>query len=142
MRGRGVTAREYLEGVASDVRAHRRAELLLTFGPASGGMRGGSGLTDPVQARFESDERARAAMARTEETIGEALARIDGLRTLFGRKADVLEMRYIDLAAWDEIAAELGVDKRKAHRWHDMVCDWVDSFGWARASRGYGTAQM
>ena len=94
------------------------------------------------QRRCPGDERARAAMARTEETIGEALARIDGLRTLFGRKADVLEMRYIDLAAWDEIAAELGVDKRKAHRWHDMVCDWVDSFGWARASRGYGTAQI
>ncbi len=136
-----MTAREYFAAVAREAKAHRRAELLLEFGPPTGGLRGGKGPADPVQARFESDQRARAELERTEAAIGEALARIEAMRGLYGRKADVLEMYYIDLLAWDEIAHEFAVSSKTARRWHDMLCDWADSFGWARVMSGSGTAQ-
>ncbi len=136
-----MTAREYFAGVEREAKAHRRAELLLEFGPPTGGARGGKGPADPVQARFESDQRARAELERTGAAIGEALERIEAIRGLFGRKADVLEMRYIDLLAWDEIAHEFAVSIRTAYNWRNVLCDWADSFGWARAMSGSGTAQ-
>lgn len=80
-------------------------------------------------------------MRATEATIGEALGRIAGLRLIFSRKADALELHYVDLMPWEGVAAELGVSRSTAMRWRDELADWVDSFGWARAREGFGAAE-
>lgn len=139
-----MTAREYFEDVARAVREHRDAELLLEFGPESGPD--GCGGADPsaggpVVSRVVSDERAREVMRATEETIGEALRRIEELRRVFSRKADAVEMRYVDLMAWRDIALELGVYERTARLWCAQMFDWVDSLGWARLRSGRGVAE-
>ena len=138
-----MDAREYFAGVESAVREHRAAELVLTFGEPRRGDGGGRSSVpgDPTARAAESAARARATLDRTEAVIGEALARIDGLRLVVGRHAEVLEMRHVELMAWDEIADALGVTVRTAHRWHDVACDWADSFGWAHVVGGTGVAQ-
>lgn len=133
-------AREYFDSVAAASHALRRAELELAFGPAARGG-GGRGPCDPVLARVLCDERARARMAAAQGAVGEALERIEGLRRLYSRKADALELRYVDLLPWEAVAEELGTTERSARRWRDELCDWVDSFGWARAREGRGVAE-
>ena len=108
-----MTAREYFEDVARAVREHRDAELLLEFGPESGPD--GCGGADPsaggpVVSRFASDERAREVMRATEETIGEALRRIEELRRVFSRKADAVELRYVD-QVWNLRGKSLTLDR-------------------------------
>lgn len=137
-----ICARDYFEDVSRAVREHRRAELLLEFGPEPGA---GGGPCDPsaggpVVARLVSDEMAREVMAATEDEIGRALAVVGGLRRVFSRKADVLELHYVDLMGWEDVAGELGVGRATAMRWRDELCDWVDAVGWARAREGVGFA--
>lgn len=139
-----MTAREYFEDVARAVREHRDAELLLEFGPESGPD--GCGGADPsaggpVVSRFASDERAREVMRATEETIGEALRRIEELRRVFSRKADAVGLRYVGLMSWPQVASELGVTDRTARTWCAQMFDWVDSLGWARLRDGRGIAE-
>lgn len=140
-----VSAREYFEDVSRAVREHRDAELLLTYGPPSGAD--GCGGADPssggpVMARVVSDETAREVMRATEQTIGEALRRIEELRRVFSRKADAVELRYVDLMAWRDAALELGVSERTARLWCAQMFDWVDSLGWARLRSGRGVAEV
>lgn len=139
-----MTAREYFESVADAVRSHRRAELALAFGPEPCG--GGGGPADPASggptaSRALANERAREAMERSELAIGEGLARVEELRRIFSRKADAVELRYVDLLPWDDVGRELDVDRRTAMRWRDELFDWVDSFGWAHLRVGTGAAE-
>ena len=136
-------ARFYFEhDVESAVREHRAAELVLAFGEPRKGEGGRSSLPgDPTARAAESAARARATLASTEETIGEALARIEGLRQVVGDHAIVLEMRHVDLMPWADIASQLGITTRTARRWRDVACDWADTFGWAHAVQGVGSAQ-
>ncbi len=137
-----MTAREYFEGLSDAVRRHRRAELLLEYGPARPACPAGGGSVEgPTMARAASNEAARRAMERAEEEIGEGLERIEWLRRIFSRKADAIELRYVDLMPWHRVAEEIGVDSRTARRWHDELLDWVDSFGWARVRLGVGIAE-
>lgn len=124
------TAREYFEDVAEAVRQHRQAELILAFGPPrrSGA---GAGISDPVAARAASDESARATMDATEQRIGEGLRRIGELRRIFARMADVVEMHYVDLMPWGDVADEIGIGERTAKRWCGNVFAYIDSVGWA-----------
>ncbi len=134
-------ARELFEGVSRAVKSRARAELLLAYGPASGSKGSACGPADPVQARFESDEAARAALEAAERTIGEGMRVVEGLRQLYSRKADVLELRYVRLMGWGQAGEALGVDPRTARRWADLMLDWVDLVGPARAAMGEGVAQ-
>ena len=136
-----MTAREFFEAVAEAVREHRQAELTLEFGAQSGSGGGGDG-DGPVWARVASNADAREKMGRTEGIIGEGLRYIEGLRRVFSRKADVIEMRYVDLLPWDAIAGELGVTRMTANRWMHEMFDWVDSVGWAHVADGSGVAEM
>ena len=135
-------ARELFEGVADAARAKRHAELLLEYGPASHARECSSGPADPVQARFESDEAARASIVCAERTIADGMRVVRGLRRTYGRKADVLEMRYVRLMGWRQAGEALGVGRATAIRWADTLLDWVDLVGPARAAMGEGVAQM
>ena len=139
--GAASPARELFDGVADAVRAKARAELLLAYGPATGAKGSACGPADPVQARFESDEGARAALEAAERAIAEGLRVIAGLRRVYARKAEVLELRYVRLMGWRQAGAALGVDARTARRWADLMLDWVDLVGPARAAMGEGVAQ-
>ena len=139
-----MTAREYLEGVSRALAAARAAQDAALFGAPGGGGHDAprSGLPcGPTESRalalVVASARARAAEAEARE----ARARIAGLRLLFSRKADVLELRYLRGLGWDDVAAELGVSRRTAIRWRDELCDWVDAHGWARARDGVGMAE-
>lgn len=139
-----MDAREYFREVEQAVRDHRTAELILAYGEPRRGDGGGGHSTpgDPTARAAESAARAKATLTRTEAVIGEALARIEGLRLVVGRHAEVLEMRHVDLMAWADIADRLGVTTRTARNWRDTALDWVDSFGWAHVISGTGTAQI
>lgn len=95
-----------------------------------GGAVRASGTSDPVYAAFITRTirlaEARATMDRDNLLIGEALALIDGLRRVFCRKADVLELRYVDRMSWSHVADELGVSVRTAYGWHKDVMAFVD----------------
>lgn len=136
-----MDAREFFEDVADASWQHREAETLLLFGqPRRPAPRCSGGMGDPVGSRFESDEEARAIMEATEERIGEGLRRIAELRRIYARKADVLELHYVDLMPWADVAREMGIARSTAIRWRGELFDWVDSFGWARLREGKGVA--
>ena len=61
-----------------------------------------------------------------QELIGEALVIIDGLRRVYDRMAEVMELYYVDLKTWDEIADELHVSNRTVRRWRDVQLSWLD----------------
>lgn len=124
------TAREYFEDVADAVRQHRQAELILAFGPPRRGG-AGAGISDPVAARAASDESARATMDATEQRIGEGLRRIGELRRIFARMADVVEMHYVDLMPWGDVADEIGISRVTVIRWNNNIMDFIDQTGWA-----------
>lgn len=124
------TAREYFEDVAEAVRQHRQAELILAFGPPRRGG-AGAGISDPVAARAASDESARATMDATEQRIGEGLRRIGELRRIFARMADVVEMHYVDLMPWGDVADEIGISRVTVIRWNNNIMDFIDQTGWA-----------
>ena len=137
-----MTAREFFQDVAKAVAEHREAELALLYGPPRRpGAPGGGGVSSPVEARVESNEKAREVMAATEEVIGRGLRRIEELRAVFGEsRAEAVELHYIDLVPWDDVAAEMGVGRATVFRWCDLMFDWIDSYGWARLALGVGTA--
>ncbi len=142
MRGRGAAA-EYFAQVDEAREALERAERDLELGPPRRGGTAAGGLCDPVLARalFDADAEMRAAQAR--KALKEAARRIGWLRRVYvhTRKADVLELRYLRGMTWEQAAGELGVSPQTARRWHAELLDWVDSFGWARARLGQGTAE-
>lgn len=136
-------AREYFESVADAVRRHRDAELVLAFGRPAHVKVGGRSMGDgPVWARVVSDERALAEMRETEHVIGEALRYVEGLRRVFSRKADVIELHYIDLMSWADVAAEMGRTRQTCMAWRDQLLDWCDMVGWAHVAAGTGVAEM
>lgn len=128
------TAREYFASLADAVREHRRAELILAFGQSRAGDPGGSGCyaVDPVFSRFVSDDAARATMAATEETIGDGLRVIAGLRRVYPGMAEVLELRYIDLLSWRDTADAMHTSVSTVRYYQDVIYKFVDAVGFAR----------
>lgn len=141
-----MTAREFFEQVSAAVRDGREAEMLLEYGCGGGGSGGGpvrrSEPSDPVQARFDADEAARARLESAMGTVADGLRVVAGLRRVYARKADALELRYVRLMGWRQVGEALGVDARTARRWADIMLDWVDLVGIARAAMGEGVAQV
>ena len=134
-------SREFFDSVSDAVRAMARAADLLEYGPSGGSKGRSTGCADPVQSRFESDEAARAQLAAAGLTVREGERVIEGLRRVYARKADALALRYVRLMGWRQVGAALGVDARTARRWADIMLDWVDLVGLARAAMGEGVAQ-
>lgn len=94
-------------------------------------MRGANGVGDPV---FGTIVRASEMLASVEakrdaalESIGEALAIIEGARRAMGSKADAVELYYIDVLEWDAVAQELGVSERTARYWASDVFAMLDA---------------
>lgn len=141
-----MTAREFFDQVSAAVRDGREAAMLLEYGCGGGGSGGGpvrrSEPSDPVQARFDADEAARARLESARGTVADGLRVVAGLRRVYARKADAVELRYVRLMGWRQVGEALGVDARTARRWADIMLDWVDLVGIARASMGDGVAQV
>lgn len=139
-----ITAMDYFEAASAAAREMREAELVLQFGPDACGASGGAGDPSsggPTFARFVSDEQARATIDACGRTVGEARKRCAELRLIFSRKADAVELHYVDLMPWEEVAAELRVSRRTAIAWRDQMFEWVDSLGWAHLRSGVGSAE-
>ena len=133
-----MTARQYFDGVRRASEEVERCQRIIgelsdgeTPVQSGGGPRGKGETSDPVWAAFSARERAladaTARMDAAQELIGEALALIEGLRRVYCRKADVLELRYIDLLPWAAVADRLGVTERTVYLWRDEVLRFVDS---------------
>ena len=136
-------ARAFFDGVSDAVKRHRDAELVLQFGSPRRTGAGGGGYGDgPVVARVMSDERALADMRETERVIGVALRYIAGLRRVWSRKADVIEMHYVDLMPWTEVARAVGRSKPTVMAWRDTLLDWCDLVGWAHVAAGTGASEV
>ena len=59
--------------------------------------------------------------------LGEALQIIDALHSVAGDKADVLELYYIDLMLWSEVAQHYGVSPSTVRMWRDELFGIIDS---------------
>lgn len=142
MEAGAIDAREYFDAVARAAAELRAAQLVVEFGPVRGD---GCGRSDPSSGGPTAAQAAAVIEAQRRvdactDTIGDALALITGLRMVYSRKADVLELHYVDRLSWPDVGAELGVSDRTAKRWRDELCDWVDAVGFARARAGVGIA--
>ena len=131
------TARDYFNRVRRDsvaLQGYLREIDALKDGivPSSAEtMRGAKGAGDPV---FGTIVRASEMLASVEakrdaalESIGEALAIIEGARRAMGSKADAVELYYIDVLEWDDVARELGVSERTARYWANDVFAMLDA---------------
>ena len=129
-----MTASEYFAALADAVREHRKAELLLTFGQPRGGdtVGGSASVSDPVLARAIYDEAARAILEATEDVIGDGLRVIANLRRIYPGMAEVLELKYIDLLTWAQVADELNIGASTARLYQSLIFKFVDSVGLAR----------
>lgn len=140
-----MTAREFFDQVSAAVRDGREAAMLLEYGCGGGGSGGGpvrrSEPSDPVKARFDADEAARARLESARGTVADGLRVVAGLRRVYARKADAVELRYIRLMPWQDVADAMGIGRRTAIAWADQLLDWVDCVGVARAALGSGIAQ-
>lgn len=134
-----TTASEYFEEVrraAMDVEKCSRMISELDGGYIPSMSRqdqisGRGGKSDPTADAFDERSAAmRYAVKRRdvcEELIGDALAVIDSLRRIFCSKADVLEMHYIDLKPWREVASTIGISESTARYWRDQLFEWLDA---------------
>lgn len=129
-----MTASEYFAALADAVREHRKAELLLAFGQPRGGdsVGGSASVSDPVLARAISDEEARAILEATEDVIGDGLRVIANLRRIYPGMAEVLDLKYIDLLTWSEVATTLHIGSSTARLYQSLIFKFVDSVGIAR----------
>lgn len=129
-----MTASEYFAALADAVREHRKAELILAFGQPRAGDPGGSGCyaVDPVFSRMVSNDSARDVLDATEETIGDGLRVIAGLRRVYPGMAEVLELRHIDLLSWKDVADSLHVSVSSARYYQETIFKFVDVVGLAR----------
>lgn len=144
-----TNAREYFEHVSTLPRRIEEVNAAIVEGgeglrprPRHGGH---SGPHDPTAARaighMEAVERLEFELESMQAEIAEAHRVCVGVSRAMGDNyGSVLEMYYIDLLTWDEVAAELGAAKRTCIRWRDVACDWVDAVGIPRAKAGQGFA--
>lgn len=151
-----MTAREYFDGVRDAVRRRREAELFVEFDgddwrpPRAPGV----GVGDPTAnaAVYRADvlaerlDEARREIESCEEVIGGALELIAGIGAALGGRgapyADVLELYYIDLMTWGDVANELGCSDRYCRMLRNVALDWVDAVGLPRARGGEGIAWL
>lgn len=130
------TAREYFNRVRRDsvaLQGYLREIEALKDGivPSGETMRGAKGAGDPVFGTIvRASEMLASVGAKRDaalESIGEALAIIEGARRAMGSKADAVELYYIDVLEWDTVAQELGVSERTARYWANDVFAMLDA---------------
>ena len=146
-------ARSFFEAVGRAVDSMARIDNQLMYGIEGIERRPGMGarplMSDPTASAALFAESAKLAMERLrgrreamELIVGAGLAVIEGVRLALGDgRADVLEARYIDRLAWEDVAERLGVSRSTAIRRADVALEWVDSVGWRRAIEGTGGAE-
>lgn len=138
-------AGETLAYLASVMHASaRHAELLARLEAIDAGepvrvgpLHRGSGLANPTQGAALGCLSARAdcleQLEACERLVGEARCLCghvrDGLSEMHG---EVLERRFVDLAAWDRIADDLQVSPRTCQRYAESACEWCDGQGLER----------
>ena len=61
------------------------------------------------------------------DPVFSALVLIGDLRRIFCRKADVLEIYYVDRKTWAEVAESMGIAERTARTWRDELVAFIDS---------------
>lgn len=121
-------AAESIEGLTSAIRDIESGEPLPTG--AGAGVRSTTPSDPTAAAAFKRGEVLADLKAERDaalETVGEALQVIEGLRRCFSRKAEVIELHYIDGLGWGDVGAAIGVDRRTALRWRDELCAWLDA---------------
>ena len=105
----------------------------------------GSGIGDPTAAKAirnvdvlaDKLEALRAEEKELTNTIGEALAIIEGVRHGLGEQyAVLLEARYIDCWDWGRIYDVSEVKRSNGYNLLGVAFDWIDSIGIARVLRG------
>ena len=142
-----TNAREYFAHIATLPRRIEDVNSAIVEGGEGLRPRTGtaSGPHDPTAARaiwhMEAIERLECELEWMQAEIAEAHRVCVGVSLAMGDNyGSALEMHYIDLLTWDEVAAELGAAKRTCIRWRDVACDWVDAVGIRRAMAGRGFA--
>lgn len=131
-------AREYFDSVRRAASSLEGLARVIDEIEEGGPLPTGTGAG--VRTSTPSDPTASAAFKRSEilaglkaeydaslELVGEALQVIDGLRRCFSRKAEVMELHYIDCLDWDDVGDELGIARRTAIRWRDEMVAWLDA---------------
>lgn len=131
-----MTALEYFRALAEAVKAHRDAELVAQYGrPRVAGGGGGSAPGDPTARAAAETLEAQADMARAQEVIGDGLRVIEGVRRTLGEDyGDALEMRFVDLMSYRDMAREASCSHQTALNRVGVGLDWTDRWGvaWLR----------
>lgn len=132
-----MTAREeFAEARRASARiaeCQRIIEEYADFVPSSKGDGVGvsTSESDPVYAavveRRQVLARATADMDAALLIVGDALMLVEGLRKVYCRKADVLELYYIDRMTVRGVASEMGVAPSTVVAWRDELLDFLDS---------------
>ncbi len=130
--------------------AARLEELRLMEGAPqpSGPRREGAracGTGDPTATAAERAIEGGRELAEEERAceraVDEARALGEGVRLAFDAPWwRVLDLHYLRLMGWREVAEETCVSLRTCLRWRDAAFEWIDSVGFARARAGVGIA--
>lgn len=136
-------AREFFESASMAVRMRNAAQTVIDNEGEEWSPRppGSNGISDPTASAAErAIERQNAVheacLTRDEcdREIGSCLEVIEGIRRVFGDGfADVLDLHYIDLLPWWAVAMEVGASESTCKRRRDLMFEWLDSVGIARA---------
>ena len=138
-----MIAREFFESASMAVRMRNAAQTVIDNEGEEWSPRppGSNGISDPTaRAAERAIERQNAVheacLTRDEcdREIGSCLEVIEGIRRVFGDGfADVLDLHYIDLLPWWAVAMEVGASESTCKRRRDLMFEWLDSVGIARA---------
>ena len=134
-----LSASEYFDGVrraAIEVeRCHRLIDELRSGTiprTIAEGPHGKGDYSDPTADAFAAMVSMMDAAVKRRDAclclIGESLAMIESLRKVFTRNADVLELYYIELRTWAEIAEDMHVADITVRRWRDELFEWLDQY--------------
>ena len=103
----------------------------------SSGPSGRGGTSDPTpRAAMISEE-----CDRLREQVREGEELCHGVRLALGVPGNVLELRYLRLMTWPQVAESLRLSERHAHRMEQQAREWVSLVGLARAKAGRGIAE-
>lgn len=143
-----MKAREYFEGIRDEAVKIRQASDMLdrlkakegpkaqSLAPSSG--HGSGDPMDAVASRIDFEERLRARIAASKESVKRACDVLygpnndGGLAKLKGtRYADAICMGYVQAMSWDDVAEIMQCQPR----WCQKLCDvgfvYIDNVGWA-----------
>lgn len=148
-----MLARDYFESAMAAQRFIRGRQAIIAAMREREGIRSrgcapvGTVPSDPMRAvddRIDAEERARLELTGYEEEVDDARSVCRGVRfanpshPLWG---DVLEIHFLELASWEDVAKHLGVSTSYARHAAYAALEWIDSVGIAAARKGMGRAE-